>query len=230
MYTAQGKMHQQALLQQYLPLVKRHALNLKTRLPPGIDMEDLIQAGSIGLLDAMTRYDQTLGIPFGTFAAHRIRGSMIDELRTRDWAPRRVRRQARLLEDTLHRLEQGLGRPPGEREIASAMGMSLHEYQQLLWDINGSHMLPIEQVTEDALEANEPHGRNPLNTLLDERNQAGLVRAIENLPERERLLMVLYHQEKLNMREIGLVLEISESRVCQLHSLAISRLRAALMA
>ncbi|NIE76513.1 RNA polymerase sigma factor FliA [Pantoea sp. Tr-811] len=230
MYTAQGKMHQQELLQQYLPLVKKHALNLKTRLPAGVDMDDLIQAGSIGLLDALTRYDQSLGIPFGTFAAHRIRGAMIDELRTRDWAPRRVRRYARLLEDTLHRLEQSLGRPPGEREIAAAMGMSLGEYQQLLWDINGSHMLAIDQVHEDTLEHDEPHGRNPLNALLDERNHSGLIRAIENLPERERLLMVLYHQEKLNMREIGLVLEISESRVCQLHSLAIARLRASLAA
>ncbi|MFJ4344820.1 RNA polymerase sigma factor FliA [Pseudomonas sp. NPDC089401] len=230
MYTAQGKMHQQELLQQYLPLVKKHALTLKTRLPPGIDMDDLIQAGSIGLLDALTRYDQALGIPFGTFAAHRIRGAMIDELRTRDWAPRRVRRHARQLEDILQRLEQSLGRPPSEREIAAAMGLSLAEYQQLLWDINGSHMLAIDQVHEDTLEYDQPHGRNPLNALLDERNRTGLIRAIENLPERERLLMVLYHQEKLNMREIGLVLEISESRVCQLHSLAISRLRASLAA
>jgi len=229
MYTAQGKMHQQELLQQYLPLVKRHALNLKTKLPPGFDLEDLIQAGSIGLLDALTRYDQELGIPFGTFAAHRIRGAMIDELRTRDWAPRRVRRHARLMEETLYRLEQSLGRAPSEREIAAAMGMSLAEYQQLLADINGSHMLPMDQISEDYLASHEPHSSNPLNALLEERNRSGLIRAIDNLPERERLLMVLYYQEKLNMREIGLALEISESRVCQLHSLAIARLQATLV-
>ncbi|AVD88298.1 RNA polymerase sigma factor FliA [Pseudomonas sp. SWI44] len=228
MYTAQGKMYQQELLQQYLPLVKRHALNFKTKLPPSIDLDDLIQAGSIGLLDAITRYDQTRGTTFGTFVLHRIRGAMIDELRSRDWAPRSVRRQARLLSDTLYRLEQSLGRSPTEREIASAMGMSLGEYHQLLCDTNGSHMLPIDQVSEDHLETLETHGRNPINALLDECNRTLLIRAIESLPERERLLMALYHQEKLNMREIGHVLKISESRVCQLHSQAIARLRAKL--
>ena len=101
MYTAQGRMYQEELLAQYLPLVKRHALNLKTRLPPSIDLDDLIQAGSIGLLDAISRYDQSQGTTFGTFVVHRIRGAMIDELRTRDWAPRSVRRNARLLESTL---------------------------------------------------------------------------------------------------------------------------------
>jgi len=228
MYTAQGRMHQQELLEQYLPLVKRHALNLKTKLPPSIDLDDLIQAGSIGLLDALTRYDQTLGTTFGTYVVHRIRGAMIDELRSRDWAPRSVRRNARLLEDSLQRLEQRLGRPATEREVASAMGISLAEYQQLLCDTNGTQMLPIDLISEDLLETSELQGRNPLHDLLEERNRTSLIRAIDSLPERERLLMALYHQEKLNMREIGLVLEISESRVCQLHSQAIARLRSKL--
>lgn len=229
MYTAQGKMYQQELLLQYLPLVKRHALNFKTKLPPSIELDDLIQAGSIGLLDAITRYDQTRGITFGSFVLHRIRGAMIDELRLRDWAPRSVRRKARLLEETLYRLEQGLGRAPSEREVAAAMDMSLADYQQLLCDINGSHMVAIDQVSEDHLGCAEAHGRNPFNVLLDENNRLQLIRAIDSLPERERLLMALYHQEKLNMREIGLVLKISESRVCQLHSQAIARLRSRLI-
>lgn len=228
MYTAQGRMHQQELLQQYLPLVKRHALNLKTRLPPSIDLDDLIQAGSIGLLDAISRYDQSQGTTFGTFVVHRIRGAMIDELRSRDWAPRSVRRNARLLESTLVNLEQSLGRPATEREIAEAMGMSLAGYQQLLCDTNGSQMVPFDQASEEHLDFGEVPDGNPFNDLLEERNRRGLIRAIDNLPERERLLMALYHQEKLNMREIGLVLEISESRVCQLHSQAIARLRSKL--
>ncbi|MNI81238.1 RNA polymerase sigma factor FliA [compost metagenome] len=133
------------------------------------------------------------------------------------------------MEETVYRLEHSLGRAPTEREIASAMGMALAEYQQLLADINGSHMLPIDQVSDDYLASHEPQGSNPLNALLEESNRTGLIRAIDNLPERERLLMVLYYQQKLNMREIGLVLDISESRVCQLHSLAITRLQATLV-
>ncbi len=228
MYTAQGRMYQQELLEQYLPLVKRHALNLKIRLPPSIDLDDLIQAGSIGLLDAITRYDQDQGTTFGTFVIHRIRGAMIDELRSRDWAPRSVRRNARLLESTLSGLEQRLGRSASEREIATAMGLSLVEYQQLLSETNGSQMLPFDLMSEEHLPTAEAHGRNPLHDLLEASNRTRLVRAIDTLPERERLLMALYHQEKLNMREIGLVLEISESRVCQLHSQAIARLRSKL--
>ncbi len=228
MYTAQGRMYQEELLAQYLPLVKRHALNLKTRLPPSIDLDDLIQAGSIGLLDAISRYDQSQGTTFGTFVVHRIRGAMIDELRTRDWAPRSVRRNARLLESTLGHLEQRLGRPASEREVAAAMGISLAEYQQLLSETNGSQMVPFDLTNEEHLDTGGQPDGNPLNDLLEERNRRGLIRAIDNLPERERLLMALYHQEKLNMREIGLVLEISESRVCQLHSQAIARLRSKL--
>ena len=122
MYTAQGKINQQEVLQQYLPMVRRQALGLKTRLPSNIELDDLIQAGSIGLLDAMTRYDLNVGATFATFASQRIRGAMIDELRTRDWVPRSVRRNARAVEEAMHRVEQNLGRPAKEREVASAMG------------------------------------------------------------------------------------------------------------
>ena len=125
MYTAQGKINQQEVLQQYLPMVRRQALGLKTRLPSNIELDDLIQAGSIGLLDAMTRYDLSVGATFATFASQRIRGAMIDELRTRDWVPRSVRRNARAVEDAMHRVEQNLGRPAREREVASAMGLTL---------------------------------------------------------------------------------------------------------
>jgi RNA polymerase sigma factor for flagellar operon FliA len=228
MYTAQGKMNQQEVLQQYLPLVRRQALGLKTRLPANIELDDLIQAGSIGLLDAMTRYDFNVGATFGTFASQRIRGAMIDELRTRDWVPRSVRRNARALEDAMHRVEQSLGRPAKEREVASAMGLTLAEYHQVLNDTNGSQMLPIDDVGEEHIDAISSRHLTPFAELLNDRNRAQLMRAIDALPARERLLLALCHHEKLNLREIGLVLEVSESRACQLHSQAIARLRASM--
>ncbi|MBH8610373.1 RNA polymerase sigma factor FliA [Pseudomonas mohnii] len=228
MYTAQGKINQQEVLQQYLPLVRRQALGLKTRLPANIELDDLIQAGSIGLLDAMSRYDFSVGATFGTFASQRIRGAMIDELRTRDWVPRSVRRNARALEDAMHRVEQSLGRPAKEREVASAMGLTLAEYHQVLSDTNGSQMLPIDDVGEEHIDAISSRHLTPFAELVNDRNRAQLMRAIDALPARERLLLALCHHEKLNLREIGLVLEVSESRACQLHSQAIARLRASM--
>ena len=228
MYTAQGTINQQEVLQQYLPLVRRQALGLKTRLPANIELDDLIQAGSIGLLDAMSRYDFSVGATFGTFASQRIRGAMIDELRTRDWVPRSVRRNARALEDAMHRVEQSLGRPAKEREVASAMGLTLAEYHQVLSDTNGSQMLPIDDVGEEHIDAISSRHLTPFAELVNDRNRAQLMRAIDALPARERLLLALCHHEKLNLREIGLVLEVSESRACQLHSQAIARLRASM--
>lgn len=225
MYTAQGKMNQQELLRQYLPLVRRQALGLKTRLPANIELDDLIQAGSIGLLDAMTRYDFNLGATFGTFASQRIRGAMIDELRTRDWVPRSVRRNARALESAMHRVEQSLGRPAKEREIAAEMGISLEEYHQVLSDTNGSQMLPIDDLGDDYADALSSRHVTPLANLVNDRHRVQLMRAIDAAPERERLVLALSYHEKLNLREIGLVLGVSESRACQLHSQAVARLR-----
>jgi len=225
MYTAQGKINQQEVLQQYLPMVRRQALGLKTRLPSNIELDDLIQAGSIGLLDAMTRYDLSVGATFATFASQRIRGAMIDELRTRDWVPRSVRRNARAVEDAMHRIEQSLGRPAKEREVASAMGLTLSEYQKVLDDTNGSQMLPFDDIDEEHSEGASSRLQTPFAELLNDRNRANLTRAIDALPPRERLLLALCHHEKLNLREIGVVLEVSESRVCQLHAQAIARLQ-----
>lgn len=229
MYTAQGKLKSSDLLEQYLPLVRRHALNLKTRIPASVDMEDLVQAGSIGLLDALSRYDNGQGTTFGSFASQRIRGAMIDELRSRDWVPRSVRRNARAMQNAMRSLEQRLGRHAEEREIAEEMGMSLAEYQQLLLDVNGCQLLPMEEVTdEDIGYLNTGYGASPFFELVQERNRDLLIKAVEALPERENMLLALYYQEKLNFREIGAVLGVTESRVCQLHSLAVSRLREAM--
>ena len=166
MYTAQGKINQQEVLQQYLPMVRRQALGLKTRLPSNIELDDLIQAGSIGLLDAMTRYDLSVGATFATFASQRIRGAMIDELRTRDWVPRSVRRNARAVEDAMHRVEQNLGRPAREREVASAMGLTLEQYQKVLDDTNGSQMLPFDDVDEEHSEGSNSRLQTPFAELI----------------------------------------------------------------
>ena len=229
MYTAQGRIKQSELLTQYMPLVLRQALTLQVRLPASIELDDLIQAGMVGLLEALGRFDATQGATFATFASQRIRGAMMDELRTRDWLPRSVRRSARAVDSAVRQLEQQLGRAPEESEIAHHLEMPLNEYQQLLNDTNSGQLLPFEELVADGGEPvnNEP-SNSPFEQLLDGQQRQTLIDAIEALPEREKLLMALYYQEELNLKEVGAVLGVTESRVSQLHSQAVSRLRARL--
>ncbi|NGO90692.1 MULTISPECIES: RNA polymerase sigma factor FliA [Halomonadaceae] len=230
MYTAQGRIKQSELLTQYMPLVRRQALTLQVRLPASIELDDLIQAGMVGLLEALGRFDAAQGATFATFASQRIRGAMMDELRTRDWLPRSVRRSARAVDETVRRLEQVLGRPPEETEIAQALDMPLSDYQQLLNDTNSGQLLPFEELVADGGEpaGDEGSANRPFEQLLDEQQRRTLIEAIEALPEREKLLMALYYQEEMNLKEVGAVLGVTESRVSQLHSQAVSRLRARL--
>ncbi|MDT0500550.1 MULTISPECIES: RNA polymerase sigma factor FliA [unclassified Halomonas] len=228
MYTAHGKIDQTQLIEQYLPLVRRQALALRVRLPASIDLDDMIQAGTVGLLEALQRYKTGQGASFATFANQRIRGAMLDELRSRDWLPRSVRRGARAMDAAIHRLEQRYGRPPEETEIAQALDISLEEYRRLLNDTNNGQLLPFEELMEEGGEGRLPaedSQATPFAQLLDQEQRGRLVEAIEALPEREKLLMALYYQEELNLKEIGAVLGVTESRVCQLHSQAVSRLR-----
>ncbi|BCB06231.1 RNA polymerase sigma factor FliA [Vreelandella venusta] len=229
MYTAQGRIKQGELLNQYMPLVRRQALTLQVRLPASIELDDLIQAGMVGLLEALGRFDATQGATFATFASQRIRGAMMDELRTRDWLPRSVRRSARAVDDAVRRLEQQLGRPPEEGEIARDLDMPLSEYQQLLNDTNSGQLLPFEELVAEGAESVKEEATNlPFDQFLDQQQRQSLIDAIDALPEREKLLMALYYQEEMNLKEVGAVLGVTESRVSQLHSQAISRLRARL--
>ena len=229
MYTAQGRIKQNELLTQYMPLVRRQALTLQVRLPASIELDDLIQAGMVGLLEALGRFDATQGATFATFASQRIRGAMMDELRTRDWLPRSVRRSARAVDSAVRQLEQLLGRAPEENEIAQHLEMPLSEYQQLLNDTNSGQLLPFEELVADGGEpVSNELGSSPFEQLLDGQQRQTLIDAIEALPEREKLLMALYYQEELNLKEVGAVLGVTESRVSQLHSQAVSRLRARL--
>lgn len=227
MYTAQGKIDNHQLLKQHLPAVRRQALALQVKLPAGVELDDLIQAGTLGLLDAVRRFDPKAGASFATFASQRIHGAMIDELRTRDWLPRSVRRKARELDACLQRLEQRHGRAPTEREIAAEMGIGLDEYHQLLADTNNGYLLPFEEVVEERgePEADARGSPSPFAVLADAEHRERLKVALETLPEREKLLVTLYYQEELNLKEIGAVLGVSESRVCQLHGQAMARLR-----
>jgi RNA polymerase sigma factor for flagellar operon FliA len=229
MYTAQGRIKQSELLTQYMPLVRRQALTLQVRLPASIELDDLIQAGMVGLLEALGRFDATQGATFATFASQRIRGAMVDELRTRDWLPRSVRRSARAVDSAVRHLEQQLGRAPEENEIARHLEMPLVEYQQLLNDTNSGQLLPFEELVAEGSEpVSNELGDSPFEQLLDGQQRQTLIDAIEALPEREKLLMALYYQEELNLKEVGAVLGVTESRVSQLHSQAVSRLRARL--
>lgn len=231
-YTAAGKIDQNTLIKEYLPIVRRQALAMQVKLPANIDLDDLIQAGLVGVLDALTRFDPDAGTSFAGFAAQRIRGAMIDELRVGDWMPRNVRNQGRKVDTALRRLEQRLGRAPVEREVADDLGMPLDEYRNLLADINSGYLLPLEELITEGGEprSDGAEGQAPYAALLDGRLREELMEAVEQLPEREKLLMALHYQEHLNLKEIGKVLGVTVSRVSQLHSQAIARLRSKLPA
>jgi RNA polymerase sigma factor for flagellar operon FliA len=234
MYDAAGKLDKGHLVEKYAPLVKRIAFQLMAKLPASVDVDDLIQNGMIGLLDAIGRYEEGLGAQFETYAVQRVRGAMLDGLRENDWLPRSLRRDMRRIEAAIHALEQQHGRVPSETELAESLGVPLAEYQRMLQDARGHQLVYLEDFGdgegEDYLERHfgQPEA-NPLAILEDADMRVNLVRAIEDLPEREKLVMGLYYDEELNLREIGAVLGVTESRVCQLHSQAVARLRSRML-
>ncbi len=234
MYTAKGQLQDSnALLKQYSPLVRRLAHQMIAKLPANVELDDLIQVGMIGLNDALGRFDAAQGVMFETFATQRIRGAMLDELRGGDWMSRGDRRHQRSIEAAVHRLEQKLQRAPNESEIADEMGMMLADYQELLGKVRGTQLFYLEDLSgEDGDDFLDRHvadeGANPLDMLEDHRMREALVDAIGKLPEREQHVMSMYYERDMNLKEIAAVLGVTESRVCQLHSQSIARLRSKL--
>lgn len=233
MYTANGSSDKEQYIKEYAPLVKRIAYHLMAKLPSSVSVDDIIQAGMMGLLEAVGRYDELRGAQFETFASQRIRGAMLDELRQSDWLPRSLRRDMRRIEAALSKLQQRMGRAPSESEIAGELGMALADYQQMLYESRGAQLLYYEDFhgdgDEDFLDRfNLDGGSNPLELLQDERFREALIGAIGDLPERERMLMGMHYEQDMNLREIGEVMGVSESRVCQLHGQAVARLRSML--
>ncbi|MDQ7985794.1 MULTISPECIES: RNA polymerase sigma factor FliA [unclassified Pseudomonas] len=229
--TARDSQHQ--LIERHAPLVKRIAYHLLARLPANVQVDDLIQAGMIGLLEASRKYDAGKGASFETFAGIRIRGAMLDEVRKGDWAPRSVHRNSRMVSDAIRKIEARTGRDAKDHEVAAELQLSLEDYYGILGDTLGSRLFSFDDLLQEGengglQEDTSSLHHGPSHELEDDRFQAALADAISNLPERERLVLSLYYDEELNLKEIGEVLGVSESRVSQLHSQCAARLRARL--
>lgn len=222
---------EQELVQRHAELVKRIAHHLVARLPSSVDVGDLMQAGVIGLIEAARHYNGERGASFETYAGIRIRGAMLDELRQTDWAPRSVHRRLREVSEAIREIEQETGREARDAEIARRLGMPVEEYHEIVHDASRCQVLSLDAQRDDESEAGfdapDPT-EGPLDLLQRDEFRQAMAQAIVGLPERERLVLSLYYDDELNLREIGAVLDVSESRVCQIHGQALLRLRSRL--
>lgn len=221
-----------ALVEAHLPQVKYIAERLAAKLPPSVELDDLIGAGVLGLLDAVEKFDPARGVQFKTYAELRVRGAMLDCLRALDWAPRALRQRSREVENAFRQIEQQKGRPAEEDEVAAALGLNSTQFHELLGELQGLTLLGLEENEDehDSLAARIPDDltRTPLALYERAEGQATLIASIDRLPTRERQVVALYYLEELTMKEVGAVLGITESRVSQLHTQAILRLRSTL--
>jgi RNA polymerase sigma factor for flagellar operon FliA len=227
------QMPQQDLVLKHADLVKRIAYHLVSRMPPNVEVDDLIQAGMLGLLDAAKHYSANKGANFETYAGIRIRGAMLDEVRKSDWTPRSVHRNMREMADVIRRIENEKGHDATPGDIAGALGVSIEEYHKLVQDAASCRLFSFDQMgSSDDETSPADHARDerpgPFDNIRDAGFRDALASAIGLLPEREKLVLSLYYDEDMNLREIGEVLEVSESRVCQIHGQALVRLRARL--
>ncbi|SFM17405.1 RNA polymerase, sigma 28 subunit, SigD/FliA/WhiG [Marinobacter zhejiangensis] len=226
--TAATQAHE--LVETHAPLVKKIALHLLARLPDSVQLDDLMQAGMIGLLEAAQKYQANKGASFETYAGIRIRGAIVDEIRKGDWVPRSVHRNARRVSEAIRVVESREGREAQDTEVADELGMTLGEYHACLSDASSGRLFSLDELTESGeapLEESDGSD-NPLQGITSHAFRTNLAQAIDELPEREKLVLSLYYQEELNLKEIGAVLDVSESRVSQIHSQAAMRLRARL--
>jgi RNA polymerase sigma factor for flagellar operon FliA len=225
---------QERVLLEHLPIVRFLARRIHERLPQHVDIEDMVSAGVVGLMDAFSKFDPAKKVQFRSYAQFRIRGAILDSLRTLDWSPRELRRKGRAVEEAIRVLTARMGRAPNEAEVAAEMDLELEKYQQLLGDLKGLEIGTLH------LERNEDSGEeelayvpgrpeeDPLFRCLRGELEERLAEAIQNLPDRERLVMSLYYYEEMTMREIGLALGVVESRVSQVHASAVVHLRGVL--
>jgi RNA polymerase sigma factor for flagellar operon FliA len=214
-----------ALLEEYAPLVKRIGLHLKGRLPPSIELDDLMQVGMMGLVNAVAHYDPGQGASFATYAGIRIKGAMLDEVRRLGWSPRSLQSRAKQVSDAIHAVEMRYGRQARAFDIARELGLELEEYQQIAAELASSRLLSLEEEQEE--KNYEPADAfDPGEQVQQYSVKEALRLAIDTLPDKEKLMMSLYYNEGLNLREIGMVLEVSESRVSQIHGQALARTRA----
>jgi len=220
------------LVQQHTPLVKRIAHHLMGRMPASVSVDDLIQSGMLGLIDALQKFDQGKGARFETYAGIRIRGAMIDEVRRGEWAPRSVHRNARRIQDAIKAVEDRLGREALDHEVASELAISIDDYHAMLKDSTATRLFSMDELVapDERIEQTEEDREksNPLTGLQQDSMKSQLAQAISTLQEREQMVLSLYYDEELNLREIGEVLGVSESRVSQIHSQATHRLRSRL--
>lgn len=227
-----------SLIKEYAPLIKFIAQKIASRLPSNIELDDLISSGVIGLMDAIDKYDPARDNKFKTYAEFRVRGAILDELRSQDWVPRSIRDKSKVLDRTIAQLEQDLGRSPSDEEIAKALNISQDEFHDLVNQVRPVSLLSIDDSqtfsnTDKKSILNLLEGSklaNPYNQLNIKKVKDIVAKAIEDLPERQRLVLSLYYYEDLNLKEIGQVLKVTESRVSQLHAQAVTRLRAKLAA
>ncbi len=225
-------LEEDVLLKEYLPLIRRLAYRLVSRLPDSVEVDDLINSGVLGLLDAVGKFEPDRNIQFKTYAEFRVRGAMLDDLRSQDWASRSLRNDSNLLESTYASLEHKLGRPAEDYEVAEVLDLSLEDFYKLLGRARG-----ISLVNYEDFAASDDDPRSPLEMIAliesddpfvlcqDREQQEHLVEAIDDLKERDRIVLQLYYFEELNLKEVGMVLDVSESRVCQMRTQAIVRLR-----
>lgn len=225
---AQAEPTEQDYVSEYSPLVKRIAHHLIARLPSSVLAEDLIQAGMIGLIEASRNFNPTKGASFSTYAGIRIRGAMLDEMRKGDWAPRSVHRNTRKVHKAIREIENKTGRDAKDNEVAELMGLTIKEYHSMLQDTKGAKIFTFEEIglDDDILSSSTTIAlMGPLEKLQKENFCEILGLEIAKLPERERLVLALYYDEELNLREVGEILNVSESRISQIHSQAMIRLQ-----